>query len=764
MAELLQSDLEMFSRLGVSAELLERAGVERVTDAEARETFGIRGPGAMDGILFPYFDPLSGARRTARVRRDLPEMEGGKPKNKYMSAWGDRRCLYFPPNPVPLINDAGVSVVLVEGEKSVLGLAAWSQRNGRKLLAIATGGVWGWSGRVGKVETPSGHFADQKGPVPELRICSNREVIVAFDSNVQGRGDLRAARAALVRELLAMGARVRIATVPPMPAVNGPDDLYAAGGDQAIASMLELAAPAPEVALADAEAAIAAVATVRPNITTKVLRQAFDAIANVPDRLQVQVLAGRLAGVARGVVPKQVIIDELESRRLSQEQKQAAFVEEVHAVEDRRHPEDVAALLTDIENFFRRFFVMTEAHYTVLPVWVLHTHVFCCFDFTPILLVRSATKRCGKSNVLAGLKYLTWKSWGTGNTSTAALARKAEEGCTLLLDESDSAFKGPTEYKEALRGILNTRFARDGTYTRCVEKNGVIEVKDFSTFGPTAIAGIGAFLPDTVLDRSIPIVMRRKGPQEATERFRHALVQPVVQDLHRRIERWATCATDRLAEIKPVIIEELNDRAWDICEPLVAIAELVGGDWPARLRAALLEIYSADAAQDEDVGVQLLHDIKGIFDATDGDKITSSDLVGRLKEIETSPWADWSGGRGLSAHGLSRLLRNFDVHPRTVRTGSETSKGYTREAFADAFGRYLLPSPLSLGGEPSHPSQPSIHAGLDPVFDPSQKPDVTVEKGTSDPRNQRVVTDVTDETAPGRGVGGKESDSWEEFE
>jgi hypothetical protein len=36
-------DIEMFSRLGIPGELIGKAGVERVTDPEAREKYGIRG-------------------------------------------------------------------------------------------------------------------------------------------------------------------------------------------------------------------------------------------------------------------------------------------------------------------------------------------------------------------------------------------------------------------------------------------------------------------------------------------------------------------------------------------------------------------------------------------------------------------------------------------------------------------------------------------------------------------------------------------------
>ena len=103
------ADLATFSHLGITADLLNQARIERVTDRAAREEYGIVGYGDMSGVVFPYMDPMTGHRWSARVRRDNPEMEGGKPRNKYISAYGDRRHLYFPPGSAGVAGDAGVS-------------------------------------------------------------------------------------------------------------------------------------------------------------------------------------------------------------------------------------------------------------------------------------------------------------------------------------------------------------------------------------------------------------------------------------------------------------------------------------------------------------------------------------------------------------------------------------------------------------------------------------------------------------------------------
>jgi hypothetical protein len=268
-------DLQKFEVLGIGPELLEQACVERVTDAEARREYGVTLGGDMSGIVFPYFSPMDGLRRTCRLRRDHPEIERGKPRRKYVVAYGDRRHLYFVPGCAELVSDDSVPVVLVEAEKSALALVAWAERIQQKLLPIAMGGCFGWRGRIGQQEGADGKRVDETGPLPDLAVCRNRDVVVMLDSNADAKPQVRSARFALARELNHMGARVRIATVPPLDGVNGPDDLIAVGGDEAISSVLELAQPSPEVIAAEVEAAIGEILAAKPNIGAEHMRRAL---------------------------------------------------------------------------------------------------------------------------------------------------------------------------------------------------------------------------------------------------------------------------------------------------------------------------------------------------------------------------------------------------------------------------------------------------------------------------------------------------------
>ena len=238
-ATLTPADLEMFRRLRIDRELLGRAGIERVTDQEARQKFGLNGTGDNAGIVFPYVDAV-GIRRTCRLRRDHPDMEGGKLVKKYLVPYGDRRHAYIVPGDHNLGQDAGVPVVLVEAEKSALALRALADGTGRQLLPIALGGCWAWRARIGKVENSKGERVDEVGPLPELGICRDgRKVYVLLDANCASNLAVQAARNALVRRLLKQKADVHLLDLPALDGVNGPDDYIGQYGDDAMAKLLD---------------------------------------------------------------------------------------------------------------------------------------------------------------------------------------------------------------------------------------------------------------------------------------------------------------------------------------------------------------------------------------------------------------------------------------------------------------------------------------------------------------------------------------------
>src|SRR5262249_41163518 len=134
---------------------------------------------------------------------------------------------------------------------------------------------------------------------------------------------------------------------------------------------------------------------------------------------------------------------------------------------------------------------------------------------------------------------------------------------------------------------------------------------------------------------------------------------------------------------------ELNDRHRDVCEPLIAIADCVGGDWPQRARQALVTLLASGPRRDDSQAVKLLADIRTCFDNDDKLRMRSQRLVGALVTHEDSPWRECNKGGRLSQARLARFLAPFDIEPRDIRFEGGVFKGYNRKDFEDAWARYL---------------------------------------------------------------------------
>jgi len=231
---LLKEHKEQLARFRISNEILRAACIESVTDSKAREIMGIHGRQTDDfaGILFPYLSPASGERKGSRVRLNKNTEDGAK----YYSEQGCRH-LFFAPFSKDKIEDKNVPLVIVEAEKSALALAGWAERESKKILPLAIGGCWGWKRNEGKVLRPSGGSESHSGPSPDFDLMKldNRVVVLAFDSNAATHKGVQAARSALACEMIRRGANVLIADVK--EDVNGPDDLLAEFGDEAVTKL-----------------------------------------------------------------------------------------------------------------------------------------------------------------------------------------------------------------------------------------------------------------------------------------------------------------------------------------------------------------------------------------------------------------------------------------------------------------------------------------------------------------------------------------------
>lgn len=358
----------------------------------------------------------------------------------------------------------------------------------------------------------------------------------------------------------------------------------------------------------------------------------------------------------------------------------------------------LADILSQVEAFLCRYIAFRSAAQSlVIALWVAHSHALDSFDYTPYLHISSPEKRCGKSRVLDALTLLVPLPWCAVSPSEAVIYRKIAASCpTLLLDEVDTIFSGgKDENKEGLRALLNAGFNRSATVPRCVGPQQ--DVKDFPVFCAKVIAGIGK-LPDTVADRSVPIVLARKKRQQTVERFRARDAAAFAEGIHAALAEWASdhVTTDILRAARPSLPDCLGDRQADICEPLLAIADAAGGGWPERAREALVELFAGGDGDADSVGTKLLDAMRRAFAEAGTDRLRTDQVLDALLLCEDAPWAGWwehdikNGNRRGPASKLARLLKPFGIVSGSIRLpDGSTPKGYKAESCADAFERYL---------------------------------------------------------------------------
>jgi hypothetical protein len=334
-------------------------------------------------------------------------------------------------------------------------------------------------------------------------------------------------------------------------------------------------------------------------------------------------------------------------------------------------------------------------------LWIAATHAQPAWAHAPRLVIRAPEKRCGKSRLLDIVEGCCWEPLITVNASPAAVYRAigTDDPPTLLVDEADTIFGADAGGNEDLRGLLNAGHQRNRPAIRW--DNNTRSLEKIPTFAMAALAGIGA-MPDTIEDRAVVIRMRRRAPGETVSPYRHRRDGPALRGIARKLTGWLRAHLDRLESAAPSM--PLEDRAADTWEPLIAVADLAGGEWPDTARHAAetltAERDGTNAASDR---IRLLTDCRTAFE--DLDAIPTTILLERLKSDPEAPWCDYGNG-GLTPMKLGVMLREYDIRSSNIRFPPPTGqvKGYTRSDFADAWNRYCSPEPEA-SGKPSQPSQ-----------------------------------------------------------
>jgi len=347
------------------------------------------------------------------------------------------------------------------------------------------------------------------------------------------------------------------------------------------------------------------------------------------------------------------------------------------------------APLDDVEAFLRKFVAYPSDHARVAHVlWIAHTHLMQVWESTPRIAFLSPEPGSGKSRALEVSELLVPLPVMAVNVTPAYLFRKvgSEEGKpTILYDEIDTVFGPKARDNEEIRGLLNAGHRRDAVAGRCVVRGKQVFTEEIPAYSAVALAGLGD-LPDTILSRAVIIRMRRRGPNEMILPFRRRAYKSEGHALRDRLVMWSASIAPSLEDVWPEMPDGIVDRAADVWEALLAVADAAGGDWPDRARKAAVSLVTDAKQSTPSLGVLLLADLRQIF--KESEKMWTDQIIENLIQIELSPWGDLRG-KPLDARRLARLLKPYGIAPKSTRQGGQVFRGYERTDLADAWARYL---------------------------------------------------------------------------
>jgi hypothetical protein len=401
-------------------------------------------------------------------------------------------------------------------------------------------------------------------------------------------------------------------------------------------------------------------------------------------------------------------------------------------------------ILDAIAAFVARFSVFPSPHCTpTLALWYAHTHAVDQFYVTPRLVLDSAEPGSGKTRVLEVAQYLVKAPEMTISATPAALFRLVSMGpITILFDEVDAIFNpkngGTTE---DLRALLNAGYKRSATIARCVGDTKTMKVQRFPVYAPAALAGIAGAMPPTITTRAITIHMRRRRADEHVDPFRERHVAHQARPLREELATWIDSTATHLGEAQPEMPEGVTDRAAEIWEPLLALADTAGGHWPTTARNACQHFVLHTTPPPTSLGVRLLADLRQVFTTHGTDKMPTADLLAALLELDEAPWADLHA-KPLDSRRLSRELGKYGVKSRDIKIDGRSIKGYRadgEDGLADAWSRYLPPAATAATAATAQVNQV---AESNPVADTTATPPTTATHLTSQVAAVAAVADT----------------------
>jgi Protein of unknown function (DUF3631) len=362
-------------------------------------------------------------------------------------------------------------------------------------------------------------------------------------------------------------------------------------------------------------------------------------------------------------------------------------------------------VLDAVERFVARFIAFpNENAQHAHTLWVAHTYFMGCWGTTPRLLPLSPEPGSGKTALMEISQLLVSYGDDVQEDATPAyfyyhIRDSLLMGFrpTLFFDELDTVY-GP--HASGSKDAREMRRFIDGgsrsTGTRSIRLGKVNE--RFSIYAALALAGnmLPSDVPETIRTRSIIIPMQRAAADEMPEYWDPAVSTPLVLPYRDLLQYWAGIVHDHCMQHPAVDIPKgIRNRDRDCWQPLLRVAQLAGGRWPAVAAVAAVAGVAARGVNSEpSEGLWLLWEIKAIFDRLQADKIHTAALLHGLRATGRFRWTARPPQE--AAIRLGQILDGYGVQSKDQRipgiNGGKGLKGYRREMFERAWSQYPPPS------------------------------------------------------------------------
>ncbi len=193
------------------------------------------------------------------------------------------------------------------------------------------------------------------------------------------------------------------------------------------------------------------------------------------------------------------------------------------------------------------------------------------------------------------------------------------------------------------------------------------------------------------------------------------------EDLKRQCMRWAIDHEAAIRAADPELPVFLNDRAADNWRTLCAIAEVAGEDRVERTNTAIRRLNQEGVNEETSADIMLLGDLQKAFIVRRCDRITSSNSLYFLHEMEERPWSEWGRKqKPISMPQVARLLKKFGIRPKVLRDDG-VARGYLLKDCEDTFSRYLSPIPSAQTVTPLQASNGTARIWCEPCLECGDK-------------------------------------------